>query len=436
MADRVTHGELPAREEGIRRWGGSLALMRSPRFMSFLVWILVPFWLSACSAKVKRVVLTGKHKVVPDDGEPNDHFGISVAIDGDRVVVGAKGDDERGLQAGSAYVFVRGEKGWELDSKVVAADGGEGELFGIDVAIDGERIVVGSRGNIDSGYQSGSAYIFSKGGFGWVHEKKLAVSAEISNCCFGTSVAISGDAVIVGASGEWGQGRASGAAYIFRRTNLGLWLMEDKLIPRDAAERDYFGVSVDMDGDRVVIGADGDDDKGVRSGSAYVFKRTESGWRQEAKLVPGAGGRHHLFGSAVAISGERIVVGAYGDDVNGRQSGSVYVFGRRKGKWLQVARLLPPDGRATDYFGRSVDIDGDGVIVGAFGDSHSDSKSGSAYIFKAGARGWLLQGKLVAVKARKLHEFGRSVAITGRRIVVGMHGDSSKGAWSGAAFIR
>ena len=95
MADRVTCGELPTREEGIQRWGRPSALMRSRRFRSFLVWILVPFWLSACSAEVKRVVLTGKHKVVPDDGEPKDHFGISVAIDGDRVVVGAKGDDER-----------------------------------------------------------------------------------------------------------------------------------------------------------------------------------------------------------------------------------------------------------------------------------------------------------------------------------------------------
>lgn len=433
--DRFNQWESPAPNKDIRNWFAVPGSILRQKFSSILVWLLIPICVCTCSTDIKRVVLTRNHKVVPEDGDKSDHFGFSVAIDGDRVVVGAKGDDDRGSQSGSAYVFSHGQKGWELDSKVVAADGNEGELFGIDVAIDGDRLVVGARGNIDSGYQSGSAYIFSKGGFGWVHEKKLALSREVSNCCFGSAVSISGDAVIVGASGESAHGRASGAAYIFRRTALGLWLLEDKLTPGDAAERDYFGTSVDIDGDRVVVGADGDDDKDVRSGSAYVFKRTEAGWREEAKLMPGTGGRHHLFGSAVAISGERIIVGAYGDDVNGKQSGSAYVFGRRKGTWREVARLVPPDGRATDYFGQSVDIEGDRIIVGAYGDSHSDSKSGSAYVYKVAKKGWDLRAKLVARKARKLHEFGRSVAIGGRRVVVGMHGDSIKGPWAGAAFV-
>ena len=96
---------------------------------------------------------------------------------------------------------------------------------------------------------------------------------------------------------------------------------------------------------------------------------------------------------------------------------------------------MPPDGRATDYFGQSVDIDGDRIIVGAYGDSHSDSKSGSAYVYKVAKKGWDLRAKLVARKARKLHEFGRSVAIGGKRVVVGMHGDSIKGPWAGAAFV-
>jgi hypothetical protein len=426
-----------------RRWAGQeapavsrLAPTRRPEWWPFLVWMLIPICVNACSMDVKQVVLTRKHKIVPDDNEANDHFGISVAMDGDRAVVGARGDDDRGAQAGSAYVFVRGAEGWVLESKVVAADGGEGELFGVDVALDGELLVVGSRGNIDRGSQTGSAYVFSKGGFGWIQEKKLAVSKQISNCCFGSDVSISGNVIVVGASGESVRGHASGAAYVFRQSELGLWLLEAKLIPEDASERDYFGSSVDIDGSRVVIGADGSDDQGVRSGSAYVFHRTRGKWRQEAKLIPGEGGRHHLFGAAVAISGERIIVGAYGDDVNGRQSGSAYVFIRKAGKWQEMSKLVPPGGRATQYFGRSVDIDGESVIVGAFGDGHSGLKSGAAYVYSVRKTGLVLQAKLLAESARALQEFGRSVAISNRRVVVGMHGDGSKGPWSGAALIQ
>ena len=426
-----------------RRWvaHGAPAVSRlaptfRPGWWPFLVWLLIPICVNACSVDVKQVMLTRKHKVVPDDNEANDHFGISVAMDGDRVVVGARGDDDRGPQAGSAYVFLRGAEGWVLESKVVAADGSEGDLFGVDVAIDGQQLVVASRGNIDRGSQTGSAYVFSKGGFGWTQEKKLAVSKQISNCCFGSAVSISGDVIVVGASGESVQGRASGAAYVFRQSELGLWMLEAKLTPKDASERDYFGSSVDIDGDRVVIGADGKDDHGVRSGAAYVFHRARGKWRQEAKLIPRKGGRHHLFGAAVAISGERIVVGAYGDDVNGRQSGSAYVFVRKSSKWQEMSKLVPPNGRATQYFGRSVDVDGEGVIVGAFGDGHGGLKSGAAYVYRVGNKGHVLQAKLVAENAGELQEFGRSVAISNRRVVVGMHGDRSKGPWSGAAFIH
>ena len=153
------------------------------------------------------------------------------------------------------------------------------------------------------------------------------------------------------------------------------------MLPSDAAAGDAFGSSVSISGDYAVVGAKGDDDNGSGSGSAYVFKRSGTSWQQEAKLLPSDGAAEDYFGLSVSISGDYAVVGAYRDDDNGGSSGSAYLFKRTDTSWVQEAKLLAFDGVGGDFFGYSVSISGDYAVVGARGDADNGDESGSAYLY-------------------------------------------------------
>ena len=161
-----------------------------------------------------------------------------------------------------------------------------------------------------------------------------------------------------------------------------------KLTAADAAEQDYFGMSVAISGTTAIVGAHYDDDNGINSGSAYLFD-TATGW-QIAKLLPDDGAEDDWFGWSVAISGTTAIVAAFFDDDNGTNSGSAYLFDTTTGR--QIAKLLPDDGEELDYFGKFVAISGAAAIVGAYWDDDNGDKSGSAYLFDASACPWDLNG--------------------------------------------
>ncbi|MBN1795656.1 MAG: FG-GAP repeat protein, partial [Sedimentisphaerales bacterium] len=186
-----------------------------------------------------------------------------------------------------------------------------------------------------------------------------------------------------------------------------------KLLASDGEEADLFGDSVDISGDTAVIGAYGDNDNGSNSGSAYIFCFNDSSWLQQAKLLTYDGAGYDYFGYFVAISGDTAVIGAFGDDDNGGDSGSAYIFGFNGSSWLQQAKLLASDGAAEDYFGFSVAISGDTAIIGAYSDDDNGYDSGSAYIFHFNGSSWLQQAKLLASDGADSDYFGFSVAISG-----------------------
>ena len=197
---------------------------------------------------------------------------------------------------------------------------------------------------------------------------------------FGNSVALDGDTALVGAYRDNDRGLSSGSAYFFTRSG-GLWTQQQKLTASDGAEGDSFGNSVALDGDTALVGAYIDDDRGSESGSAYFFTRSGGVWTQQQKLTASDGAEGDSFGSSVALDGDTALVGAYGDDDLGSNSGSAYIFTRSGGVWTQQAKLTALDGAAWDSFGYSVALDGDTVLVGANGDDDLGSNSGSVYFF-------------------------------------------------------
>lgn len=333
-------------------------------------------------------------KLTPSDPTAGDNFGNEVSISGDFIVVSAPNNDAIANNAGAVYIFDRNHGGmdnWGQVKKLTANDVEANDEFGSSVSISGDTLVVGVVGDDDAGSFSGSAYIFQRnygGTDNWGQVKKLTASDGAASDRFGGSVAISGDTVVVGSSRDSDAGTWSGSSYVFERSEGGTdhWGEVTKLTASDAAEYDFFGGRVAISGDTIVIGASGDDDGGDSSGAAYIFERNEGGigqWGQLKKLTASDAEAGDSFAS-VAISGDIIVVGASGDDDVNISAGAAYILERNEGgtgNWGEVAKITASDGAFDDIFGNGVSISGDTVVVGARRDDDGSSNSGSAYVF-------------------------------------------------------
>jgi hypothetical protein len=380
-------------------------------------------------------------KLVAADGAADDMFGWSVAIsgDGNTAIIGAYEDDDKGTDSGSAYIYIRSGTSWSQQAKLVAADGATNDIFGISVAIssDGNTAIIGAIYDDDKGSNSGSAYIYIRSGTSWSQQAKLVPADGAGSDYFGKSVAISsdGNTAIIGAYADDDKGTDSGSAYVFTRAGT-TWSQQAKLVPADGAASDLFGysVAISSDGNTAIIGAYADDDKGSGSGSAYIYTRAGTVWSQQAKLVAADGAVSDQFGISVAISsdGNTAIIGAYDDDDKGTGSGSAYIYTRAGTVWSQQAKLVAADGAASDRFGYSVAISGDGntAIIGAHYDDDKGTDSGSAYIYIRSGTTWSQQAKLVAADGANSDYFGYSVAISsdGNTAIIGAYGDGTKGS--------
>ncbi len=266
-------------------------------------------------------------KLTASDGVDSDIFGSSVSISNDYAIVGARGDDDNGSASGSAYIFYNNAGTWEQQAKLIASDGDINDNFGI-VSISNDYAIVGAFGDADNGYNSGSAYIFYKdqgGANNWGQQTKLTAADGAFDDKFGYSVSISNDYAIVGAFGDADNGSYSGSAYIYYN-NAGTWGQQAKLTASDGAENDYFGISISISNDYAVVGAYQNDN----NGSAYIFYKDQGGtnnWGQQKKITASDGDEYDFFGKSVSIYNDYAVVGANGDDDNGSASGSAYIFG-------------------------------------------------------------------------------------------------------------
>jgi len=368
--------------------------------------------------------------LLASDGAEHDEFGKSVSISGNYAVIGALANDENGSNSGSAYIFYYDGGNWYQQAKLTASDGADLDLFGKSVSISGNYVVIGASGNDDNGSCSGSAYIFVRSDTTWTEQAKLTASDAATENNFGFSVSISGDYTVIGAMGNDENGTHAGAAYIFHRSGT-IWSQQAKLLASDGVAHDIFGKSVAIFGDYAIIGAGSVDSNGF----CYIFKRSGTGWSQQAKLVASDGASQDLFGYSVSIFDDYAVIGACGDDDNGSYSGSVYVFIRSDTIWTEQVKLTASDGTADNYFGYSVSISGDYIAIGAYSDDDNGISSGSAYIFNRIGVSWYQQTKLLASDGAAYDKFGRSVSISGNLVIIGADGNNDNGISSGSAYV-
>ena len=265
----------------------------------------------------------------------------------------------------------------------------------------------------------------------WNELTKITASDGLDLDKFGISVSVSGDYAVIGACWDDDVDTDCGSAYIFKKEGSN-WSQQAKLLASDASAQSQFGNSVSISGDYVVIGAYTSSDNGLYSGSAYIFKRDGTNWNQEAKLLPSDGVTYDYFGSSVSVSGDYVVIGTPFDDDNGESSGSAYIFKRDGTNWNREAKLSASDGATDDEFGFTVAVSGDYVVAGAPLDGGT---VGSAYIYKREGTSWPQQAKLEASDAVTDIYFGNSVSVSGDYAIIGAYQGNGNVDNSGAAYI-
>lgn len=331
-------------------------------------------------------------KLTASDATTNDYFGYDVAIsgDGNTIIAGSPLESDADVQAGAIYVFKKTNGVWSQTKKIVSTSAGYLDRLGVSCSIDtlGTRMAVGAAWKSSNwSWYSGAIFVFRLENDIWVEEATLTSSTNETYGLLGRSVGIdgSGSFIVAGCSYEDVVGSDSGSAYVFTRVNNS-WSQTKRLIPSDGSAGSFFGeaIAISGDGSTVVVGAWRDDDLGSDTGAIYIFDNKSGLWIQRVKLKPSDVVSGVRFGSSVNISpdGNTVIAGAYRSNFKGNNSGAAYIFTRNGLNWSEQSRLLASDGGASDYFGISVAISGNGLAVsGAYGLDGGGSNSGGLYVY-------------------------------------------------------
>ena len=369
-------------------------------------------------------VLSGVQTLIAGNIERQDAFGHAVSISGNRIAVASRqeqscsdglsvaGPDNDCDHAGAVYIFRRDELGWAQEAYIKAPNSDVGDWFGFSISLDGDTLLVGAR--------------------------------DEDSCAKGIDGSLSNNSC-----------SDAGAAYVYRLIN-NVWAYEAYLKASNTNANDRFGASVEIRGDRAIVGAPWEAScaKGIggsqtnnsctKAGAAYVFERTGSTWSQTAYLKATNNESYMFFGYSVAASQTFLVVGAVGDDscskgVDGSQSGSstcdaagaAHVFVQSAGDWKHDAYLKPNNSQKSDLFGWSVSASGNQIVVGAIledgcgsglgsdPDNNGCNDAGAAYSYRKVSGEWFFDSYLKAFNTSAGDQFGYAVSFRGTRLAVG-----------------
>lgn len=400
-----------------------------------------------------------------------------ITVDGEEVASGAYSDPVTLTGAtteieitidhlGNGYTYTLVVHRNERSTYFKPLDPSVGDSFGEGIALEGDTLIVGAPADAsaaigidgdpedDSAFWRGAAFVFRRSFDGsWTEEAYLKPDTAGERMRFGYAIDMEGDVAVISALD-------ANRVYVFRRTD-GVWAQEDVLAHASPDTEDKFGESVAISGDTIAVGVRLDDSASAgiggdpanngleNSGAVFVFRRSGAGWEREAFIKASNAGMGDLFGSSVALDGNRLLVGAPGErsnavDVGGDQTddslelaGAAYVFERTGTAWSQVAYLKASNPDARDEFGRTVAASGDFLVVGAphesssatgfdgDGSSNDAYRSGAAYIFRRTGTAVVPMAYVKSSNPAMNHDFGRGIAIEGSFMVIGARGDRS-----------
>lgn len=295
------------------------------------------------------------------DAVDYDNFGGAVALDGDVLAVGAPATDFQFYHEGAVYIFRLQGGTWVEEVKLTSGISNPDDDFGLAIDIENGRLAVGNR-------RFGYVYVYRYDGDVWVEEAQLRPADFPVWGGYAQSVALSGEWLVAGSPIDNEEGDDAGSAFVFRRDGT-VWTEEAKLLASDASENDLFGSSVAIDGSFIAIGAPRRIHEFFHRGSVYVYQLIDSSWEEQVRLGPPAVEMYGQGGSSVGLCGSILVAGAPYDGVDGQGTGAAYLFKRLGDQWYSHGRLIPSSPAAGDRLGYSVAVDGTlGAMTGQFTD--------------------------------------------------------------------
>lgn len=342
-------------------------------------------------------------------------FGEKLALSGDTLVVGEPYGKVDFFNPGVVFVYKHTTSDWQLQASLTAPDGHHSEYFGDAVAIDGDTIAIGARSHAHSGnVASGSVYVFVRRNGVWTFQTELVEEQSYGNDAFGASLALQGNTLVVGAPGD-----RDGSAYVFERKDT-TWQLQTRILPEGSDTGVYFAQSLALDGSTLVVGWP----QSSGGSFAYVYERTTTGWSAPQDLTTSINVRSPFFGLSVAISGDRLVVGMPRSSTSD-PIGTVYVFARNGTQWSLQSSISASDDTEILSFGVSVALDGDTVLVGA-PNHHSEGRDipnlqgmGAAYVYQQRNNTWSLDAFLMPNEQAEAYGFGSTVVVDGQTLAVG-----------------
>lgn len=323
-----------------------------------------------------------QQKLTAPDGVSGDNFGQSLALSGNTLLVGAPYSDARLVNQGVVYPFTRTGAIWQLADRsftTADTDASPNTYFGQSIALSGDLAVIGAPGLNNS---RGAVFVFTRAGASWRQETKFTAQDGTDNALLGQAVALAGNTVVAGAPYDTINGnKDQGSVSLFDLTNR--TRQSPKLIANQGAASQRFGYAVALSSDTLVVGAPNQGFNGDVS-AAYVFRLENSGWVQRQKLTTSDGATNNLFGQAVALSDGFLAIGSLAGRPGGRYNqGAVYVYGLT-GQWQFQQKLLPSETFFDDLFGSALAISGDTIAVGALGDTvNAQQDQGSVFVFNS-----------------------------------------------------
>lgn len=365
----------------------------------------------------------------------NASAGNGIATDGNWTAVGAPFYSGAVSSSGAVSMFRRDETTWSLHTVLTADDPSGFDHFGTKVSMSGDWLAVGAPFEDQAGSSAGAVYMFRLEDGMWSQQAKLVGSDVDASDHFGAAVDIRGDFLAVGAPEKNDGTPAMGAAYVFRLVN-GSWTQDAKLSPGPLDSSDRFGFSVAVDGERVYVGAPGDDDRDLDAGAAYYFERQLGSWIMEQKIVMSDGFIDDQFGWSMDLEDNLLVVGVPHDDDHVFSSGTAFIFFYDGMQWNEEQKLVPADSHITDFFAYSVSLSGDYVLTGCPMDDDNGTQSGSAYVFRRNPGGtWTEESKYLANDTITEDNLGQSVSLAGPYAAVGAIGADGSAPEAGAAYM-
>ena len=373
-------------------------------------------------------------KLSPQSSDPAfTSFGSNFATDGNTFITG---ETSRNYNRGAVQIFIRNDQGtsddfdddtWEFQAELIPPAANVNHFFGTSVAVNGDLAVIGAPG-AKTGPENiitGSVYIYERTGSNWSLKQEITGSDTDTDGAFGTTVAIEGETVVVGATGEDSE---RGAVYVYSKVfdiHGGTWIQSAKLTATTPAPESNFGSSLVFENETIVIGSKNDTEFGFQSGAVYIATLVNGEWTVTQKLQSPHPHSQEHFGNSVALQGNTLVVGTADDRQDSLTSEAAYVFTLDNGIWIQTQTLHADQSVTDTAFGADVEIQDDQILITSCSEPGNPDANHIIHVFHLVEGAWVSQGAINAPVASGQIQFGSSLGIAHGTVFIGARDENS-----------